>query len=79
VAKASVYYQIDTEQTRRDFKGVKRELGQIPGVLSVSLNRLNGRLAVDYDDSGVGVEQISRRLRKIGLDATPAGQEDHVM
>lgn len=50
-------------------KAIKRELDTLPGVTSVSVSQAEGRVAVDYDSTGVQPDAIRRRLEDLGLSA----------
>ncbi|WP_283608934.1 cation transporter [Faecalispora anaeroviscerum] len=60
-------------------KKMKRSLDAIPGVLSVSANDKDGRVAVDYDSSGTDVSAIEKQLRGIGIDAELISNQNHIM
>lgn len=50
-------------------KAIKRELDTLPGVTSVSVSQAEGRVAVDYDSTGVRPDAIRRKLEDLGLSA----------
>lgn len=64
----SAYFTIERLGGRHDLKEIKRELGTLHGVNSVSVNTQNGAVAVDYDSSGTSYDTIENRLNKMGYE-----------
>lgn len=50
---------------KHDIQAIKAALDALAGVTSVSVND-RGRVAVDYDSTGVTKDDITRRLRTLG-------------
>ena len=76
MARNSVYFQITAVHNKHEVKSLKRELDTLPGVSSVSINAAEGRVAVDFDDTGISRGQPRQKLASMGCDVTecPAGQ-----
>lgn len=62
---ASISVSLDRNADRHDVKLLKRELDTLPGVTSVSVR--GGRLAVDYDSTGVRREDIRQKVQSLGF------------
>ena len=62
---ASISVSLDRNADRNDVKQLKRELDTLPGVTSVSVS--GGRLAVDYDSTGVRREDIRQKVQSLGF------------
>lgn len=62
---ASISVSLDRNADRHDVKLLKRELDTLPGVTSVSVS--GGRLAVDYDSTGVRREDIRQKVQSLGF------------
>lgn len=62
---ASISVSLDRNADRDDVKLLKRELDTLPGVTSVSVS--GGRLAVDYDSTGVRREDIRQKVQSLGF------------
>lgn len=77
MAKASAYFTLDGLHDRHDGKVIKRELDTLPGVLSVSISDGSGRVAVDYDTTGVQAEAIGRQLETMGCQILYVQTDDH--
>ena len=79
MAKASVYFTLDTLDGKHDGKAIKRELDTLPGVLSVSVNPSAHRVAEDFDTTGVQSDRIGQQLEKMGCEIMDSKTEDHIM
>ena len=79
MAKASVYFTLDTLDGKHDGKAIKRELDALPGVLSVSVNPSAHRVAEDFDTTGVQSDRIGQQLEKMGCEIMDSKTEDHIM
>ena len=60
MAHLSTYFSLEHPASSHDAKELKRELDTLPGVTSVSVS--GGRLAVDYDSTGVRREDIRQKV-----------------
>ena len=79
MSKESAYFNISNLNGKHGLKQIKRELDAIPGVISVSVNTENHRVAVDFDNTGVTHSQIEKSLCKQGFEITADSGEDHIM
>lgn len=75
--KESAYYMIGNLNGKHDAGLVKKQIGQLPGVLSVSVNAADARLAVDFDNTGVSEEKIVGRLQELGYEITSEDPYNH--
>lgn len=65
MAHLSTYFSLEHPASSHDAKELKRELDTLPGVTSVSVS--GGRLAVDYDSTGVRQEDIRQKVQSLGF------------
>ena len=65
MAHLSTYFSLEHPASSHDAKELKRELDTLPGVTSVSVS--GGRLAVDYDSTGVRREGIRQKVQSLGF------------
>ena len=65
MAHLSTYFSLEHPASSHDVKQLKRELDTLPGVTSVSVS--GGRLAVDYDSTGVRQEDIRQKVQSLGF------------
>ena len=65
MAHLSTYFSLEHPASSHDAKELKRELDTLPGVTSVSVS--GGRLAVDYDSTGVRREDIRQKVQSRGF------------
>ena len=65
MAHLSTYFSLEHPASSHDAKQLKRELDTLPGVTSVSVS--GGRLAVDYDSTGVRREDIRQKVQSLGF------------
>ena len=65
MAHLSTYFSLEHPASSHDAKELKRELDTLPGVTSVSVS--GGRLAVDYDSTGVRREDIRQNVQSLGF------------
>lgn len=70
MAHLSTYFSLENAADRHDESRLKRELDTLPGVTSVSLSG-RGRVAVDYDSTGVRQEQIRQKVQELGYQLRP--------
>lgn len=78
MSKASVYFDLERSCSRKDCDEIKQRLNQIPGVLSVGVNK-SGRVSVDYDTTGTGPDRLRSRLGECGYSAREDRREPHRM
>lgn len=79
MSKESVYFQISDIAGNHDSKVLKRELGTVHGVLSVSVNTEKKAVAVDYDSTGVTSNRLEKRLEQLGYRVESCKTENHIM
>ncbi len=79
MSKASVYFAVKDLNGKHGTKELKRELGTLHGVISVSVNELTDNIAVDFDTTGVKQEQLKTTIEKLGYDITQMQLENHIM
>lgn len=79
MSKASAYFTVKDSNGKHGTKELKRELGTLHGVISVSVNELSNNIAVDFDTSGVKQEQLKTTIEKLGYDITQTQFENHIM
>ena len=65
MAHLSTYFSLEHPASSHAVKQLKRELDTLPGVTSVSVS--GGRLAVDYDSTGVRREDIQQKVQSLGF------------
>lgn len=66
VAHESVYFNVSKDVGLHDTSLLKRALDSLPGVTSVSIDKGSGRIAVDYDDTGVTRNEIQKKIEILG-------------
>lgn len=66
--RESAYFKIERLGGKHEMKEIKREIGILHGVNSVSVNTQSGNVAVDYDSSGTSYDTIENRLNKLGYE-----------
>ncbi|WP_444641485.1 heavy-metal-associated domain-containing protein [Caproiciproducens sp. R1] len=79
MAKASAYFDLENMTDQKDVQTIKKELDTLHGVISVSTNTHTGRVAVDYDTTGVEQSRIENKLQRLGYKIRAEKSEDHVM
>lgn len=62
----SAYFAINKEVGLHDTSLLKRALDSMPGVTSVSINKDECSVAVDYDDTGVTRSAIQKKIAILG-------------
>ena len=76
--KQSIYFTL-SEMNNRTVKEVKKGIDKLHGVISVSVNSEEKKVAVDFDNTGTNGEEIKNRIEGLGYNATTIKQEEHVM
>ena len=66
MAQDSVYFSVNKAVGLHDTKTLKRALDALPGVTSVSINKEQGSVAVDYDSTGVSQREIAEKIEILG-------------
>lgn len=79
MSKESTYFEIRNISGKHDTKELKRELDSYRGVLSVSVNSGENRVAIDYDSTGVTRDRLEKRLEQLGYQVESRKTEDHRM
>lgn len=77
--KATLTFDLEHPGEKRDTAEIKRRLGMIPGVTSVSVGRGRDRVAVDYDTTGTGPDELRNRLTACGCRIAAEHGDDHTM
>lgn len=70
----SISFQSQPPIRKHDTKEIKRALDTLPGVTAVSVNENVGHITVDYDNSAVNLDRISKKLSQLGISFV---KEDH--
>lgn len=70
MAHSSAYFFLGKVSGKHDVKAIKNGLDTLPGVMSVSVNNETGKVAVDYDDTGVTREQLQKKIDGLGFSIT---------
>jgi copper chaperone CopZ len=65
--KASAYFTVGDVGGKHHAKEIKRALDALGGVISVSVSRKSGCIAVDYDTTGESCERIKKKSKISGL------------
>lgn len=79
MSKASIYFSLNDLSGKRDVADIKQRIDKIPGVISVSVNRLDDKVAVDFDTSGTNQDKIREELTNLGFSITGEHFENHIM
>lgn len=79
MSKNSVYFSLSDVDGKRGAKELKKSIGSMRGVLSVSVNSQKNNIAVDYDSSGVNPEQIEEKINELGWKISSSKEQDHIM
>lgn len=79
MAKVSAYFTIAHFSDKQDQAVIKKGLDTFAGVNSVSTNKEQHCVVVDYDSSGVSQKKLSARLEELGYPVKAERQELHVM
>lgn len=66
MAHLSTYFSLADVSGKHDISRLKQGLDTLSGVTSVSVSD-TGRLAVDYDSTGVCQEQIRQKVQELGF------------
>ena len=74
MAKESACFTVGGISGKHDVKEIKRGLDTLPGVLSVSVSG-DGRVAVDFDTTGVQSSRIERQLAEMGYQVLHSGND----
>ena len=76
MSQESAYFRLGNISGAHAVKALKKGLDTLPGVTSVSVNEAEGRMAVDYDGTGVNVSQLEKKIRELGytIDALSIDQ-----
>lgn len=79
MSKASFYCTVKNINGKHDIGEIKRELGAMTGIFSVSVDDGAQQLAVDFDTSGAKSEQMLKKLKKLGYETADSRVENHIM
>lgn len=79
MSKSSAYFSVDKLDGNQDIKELKKEIDTLKGVLSVSINDLENKIAVDYDTTGVDEQRIQNKIKKLGYSINDSYIDNHIM
>jgi len=79
LSKASVYFELENIDGKRDVAKLKQQIDTLPGVISVSVNQGRRSVAVDFDTTGVSQNQIRTQLDGLGFSICEEHFEEHIM
>ena len=79
MSKQSAYFRVSDLSGRHDVKSVKNALAALPGVLSVSVNPETGRVAVDYDSTGIDRGVIQEHMEELGVQPRLIQNDSHIV
>lgn len=79
LSKQSAYFRVPGLSGNRGSNEIKERVAQIPGVLSVSVNRSTNKVAVDYDSTGTSCEKIKEKIEEAGFEAQLLANQNHIM
>lgn len=79
MSKASMYFDLEDVSGKRDTAKLKQQLDTLPGVISVSVNKIENRVAVDFDTTGTSQERIRKKVDDLGFTVTKERFENHIM
>lgn len=77
--KESVYYIIPEMSQSHDPKEIKKGISRIDGVISVSVNPKDQKVAVDFDNSGTDDDEITEQIKALGYSPKMISQQEHIM
>ncbi len=66
MTKKSAYFTLSGINGTHDVEALKHEIDMLPGVTSVSVNSRSDFVAVDFDTTGVRLDQIKKQIEKLG-------------
>ncbi len=70
MSKCSVNFNMGSHLGKKQCKDVKKKLGAIAGVTSVTIGDNGAQVGVDYDDTGVTSETLRSKLDGMGCQVT---------
>ncbi len=76
---ASIYFTVNDVSGKHDVMELKRELGTLPGVSSVSVNDKTESIAVDFDTTAVQEAHLKNRVEKLGYDIIHTHLDTNIM
>ena len=79
MSKASVYFTLSSVDGKHDVKEIRQGLDALPGVFSVSVNDSSGRVAVDFDTTGIQSDRIEKQLKRMGYEILDSQLDNHIM
>ncbi len=79
MSKASMYFDLENIDGKRDAAKLKQQLDTLPGVISVSVNKGRNQIAVDFDTTGTNQDQIRKKINDLGFTACGEHFENHIM
>lgn len=79
MSKASMYFELENIDGKRDVAKLKQQIDTLPGVISVSVNQERKSVAVDFDTTGASQNQIRAQLDGLGFAICEEHFENHIM
>ena len=68
MSNMSTYFILDSINGNHDTKEIKRTLNKHTGVTSVSVNDLQNKVAVDFDDKDITPRLLANKIEKLGYE-----------
>ena len=79
MSKETVYFELPQMSQNHDPKELKKGIGTLHGIISVSVNPKNKKVAVDFDNTGTNSEKITNRTRELGFSPQLLERQEHIM
>lgn len=75
----TAYFYVKNLRDKHDVKNIKNELGRLPGVSAVSVNKNTDKIAVDYDKTGIDKEKLQTKIKKMGYEIEDNNFESYIL
>jgi Copper chaperone len=79
MAKKSIYFELPDLGVKHDMKVLKKGIDAIHGVVSVSVNTHDKKVAIDYDSTGTDGEKITEKIKELGFTPHITDTQEHIM
>ena len=79
MAKESIYFELPDMGISQDTKVLKRAINSLHGVISVSVNSHDKKVAVDFDSTGTNGEKITDKIKELGFTPHITDIQEHIM
>ena len=70
LSKKSIYFKVDKLNNDDNVKQIKEGVEHLDGIISVSVNKKDSKISVDYDDMGTNLSEIANTLIDMGYSIT---------